>query len=250
MTTKVSSSRKEPLSSEPLPEPGQSLRGEILDRFLTPILLWPFAALLVATIAVVEWAHWLGAASRPVPMTLAAMMLAAFATWRWRRAVREVEPWKFGLRGERRIGQLLQAELIPLGYVVIHDICFEKWNVDHAVIGPGGVFAIEVKTRTKPARGGGRIAYDGQTVLVNGYKPDRDPIAQARAGAADIRRVLKSTTGQLVPVRPVVLFPEWYVEKQPRGVETWVLNEKVFVSFVEHEAASLDPAEVRLLNGT
>lgn len=42
-----------------------------------------------------------------------------------------------------------------------------------------------------------------------------------------------------VEIRPVVLFPEWYVEAQPRGVETWVLNEKAFIKFVENEPTRL-----------
>lgn len=51
-------------------------------------------------------------------------------------------------------------------------------------------------------------------------------------------------TGTTVEVRPVVLFPEWYVEAQPRGVETWVLNEKAFVKFVENEPERLSKEDV------
>ena len=42
-------------------------------------------------------------------------------------------------------------DLRAQGYAVFHDIPGDGFNVDHALIGPAGIFAIETKTRAKPA---------------------------------------------------------------------------------------------------
>ena len=63
-------------------------------------------------------------------------------------------------------------------------------NIDHALIGPGGIFAIETKTISKPQSGKCEVSYDGNRVLVNGRAPDRDPIVQAKACARQLREML------------------------------------------------------------
>src|SRR5207247_620058 len=119
-------------------------------------------------------------------------------------------------------------------------------NIDHAVIGPRGVFAVEVKTHTKPAKGKPHVAYDGKRVLVNGFTPDRDPLNQARAEAKSLQHILTDRTGRTVSVRPVVLYPEWFVD-EPAGVDVWVLNETRFLGFIEHEPIQFTDEQVREL---
>lgn len=107
-------------------------------------------------------------------------------------------------------------------------------------------YAIETKTRSKPV-GDARVTYDGREILVNGHAPDRDPAIQARAGAARIRDILEEFTGVATSVKPVVLFPGWFVEgKQSRG-DLWVLNPKAFISWVSNEPKRLSPEQVRVL---
>lgn len=248
MSTKDTSSRRDPIRDTPLRDPGQSLREQMQDRFEDATVPWLVVACLAMAMAVAEWVRWFTNASYiPVTMTVIAVSLCIFVIWRVRRAFVEFLPWKLGLRGERAVGQFLQAELLPRNYTVIHDICIDDFNIDHALIGPGGVFAIEVKTRSKPRRGDARVTYDGEQVLVDGVAPDRNPVIQARAGADRLRLILERYTGRKVAVRPVVLYPGWFVERQPTGVETWVLNEKAFVQFMDCEAAILTKEDCRVL---
>jgi Nuclease-related domain len=78
------------------------------------------------------------------------------------------------------------------------------------VIGPGGVFAIETKTRSIPT-GRHEVRFDGKHIWVDGYVPDRDPVAQVHACAASLRRILKEYSGLDVEPHPVILFPGRYV---------------------------------------
>jgi hypothetical protein len=52
------------------------------------------------------------------------------------------------------------------GYQVFHDVQFERRNVDHVVVGPKGVFALETKTRRKPFKEKNRVAFDGEAVWI------------------------------------------------------------------------------------
>lgn len=238
------------ITKPPLPDPGESLRNRIQSEFNEAVLPWFAVATFVCFFAISEWIRWaMGLPLQPIAMTLVAAAIVAIAAWRIRRAVRQLPQQKEGLKGERFIGQFLQAELLPRDYFVIHDICVGDANIDHAVIGPRGIFSVEVKTHSKPMRGETRIAYDGQSVLVNGWPPDRDPIKQALAQAKNLKDILEDQTGCEVSVRPVVLYPEWYVD-EPRGADVWVLNQDRFIGYIEQEPVRFSDEQARkLANG-
>jgi hypothetical protein len=70
---------------------------------------------------------------------------------------------------------------------------------------------------------------------------------QAQAAASRLEQILLEYTGKKVPVRSVVLFPGWYVNNQPKGVKTWVMNEKNLVGFIKHEDKKLELEEIHVL---
>ena len=54
-------------------------------------------------------------------------------------------------------------------------------------------------------------------------------------------------TGRSFEVRPVILFPGWFVEPPPGGlVRVWVLNPKALPSFLEHAKTRLSAEDVTL----
>lgn len=239
---------RDPIRDRPLRDPGESIRDQLQKLLVESAVPWLVIAVFISVTAVIEWARWLvDAKFAPVAVTIVATVVSVYAAWRVFRITAQARDLKVGLKGERFVGQFLQATLIPRGYSIIHDVCIDDFNVDHVAIGPGGVFAIEVKTRMKPGRGKATVSYDGERVLVNGYAPDRDPLIQSRAGAGRIQQIIEQYTGRKVPVRPVVLFPSWFVEKQPLGVTTWVLNEKAFVGFVDREPRNLVREQITVL---
>ena len=185
---------------------------------------------------------------RPSPMLFSAIasLTAAYAVFRVVKTLPELKMLRLARDGERVVGQFLER-LRERGYQVFHDVVGEGFNVDHVLIGPSGVFTVETKTRSKPARGESKIHFDGQTVRVAGFEPDRDPVVQAKAQVAWLRELLVESTGQKFPVRPIILFPGWFVEQIKGSTrDLWVLNPKALPDFIDHEPKILSESEIKL----
>lgn len=112
----------------------------------------------------------------------------------------EWDPWRKGLAGERRVG----AELNRLGrqgWRVLHSIPLaNKVDIDHLLIGPGGVFTINTKHHHKRA-----VWVGDDSVKVDHGKPA--PYARkSRAEAKRVARVLERYCDFPVRVEPVLVF--------------------------------------------
>jgi hypothetical protein len=120
--------------------------------------------------------------------------------------------------------------------------------VDHVLVGPGGVFVIETKTRMMPKGRESEVVYNGKTVKVDGWSPERDPITQVLAASRYVANLIKDATGKEINIRPVVLFPGWFT-RQPEGSDVWVLNETAFPKWVAGAHVVLDDAAVQQIAG-
>jgi hypothetical protein len=205
-------------------------------------------AILLMVMAGYEW--WRVLFTQPPSpwiMTIAALVALAYFGWQIRRWLPRMKQLRQAIEGERVVGQYLE-HLRADGYQVFHDVVGEGFNLDHVVVGPAGVFTVETKTWSKPARGEPRLDFDGEKVLAAGYEPERDPVVQAKAQAAWLRQLIEDSTGRRVFVRPVVVFPGWFV-KQTEGStrEVWVLEPKALPGFLAHEAPRLGAEDVKLI---
>jgi hypothetical protein len=242
--------KRSPLKDKPLRNPGQSLEQRrddlLLDKVLQPMML----ALVMIGFAGIEWWHYFNPSTRnPFVATTAAIVLLGYATFRIWRTRPELKQLRQGIEGEKAVGQFLE-KLRESGYQVFHDVIGEDFNVDHVIIGPAGVFTIETKTISKPMRGDTRIQFDGEHILINGQTMERDPVNQAKAQASWLKRTLQETTEQEYKVRPVVLFPGWYVEQRSAALrEIWVLEPKALPSFLENAPNVLSAEEIKMASG-
>ncbi|HNQ24513.1 MAG TPA: nuclease-related domain-containing protein [Phycisphaerae bacterium] len=239
---------KDPIKEEPLPQAGESTQTELLRAVLESLLLWFVVVVFLVYITLYQWyAWWLQKPIHPGVMTGLTVIALIIAAVRFPAAYRRARNLRLGHRGEVAVGQCLE-HLRTKGYKVYHDIGEKGYNIDHVLIGPAGVVVIETKTISKPARGDARVTYDGQHVTVDGHTPDRDPVAQAQAGASRMAEVLTEALGRRPPVRPVVLYPGWFVDPQPRGADVWVLNPKALPSFLDQEPRVLSVDDIRRLS--
>jgi hypothetical protein len=199
--------RRSPLKDRPLRNPGQSLDEQIRD-LTSDYALGPLVfALLIVFITAIEWLkYYRFLPPSPFLYLLIAVPAVGYALFRFFRVRQDLKALRLGRDGEKNVGQTLEA-LRAGGYQVFHDVIDDGFNIDHVIIGPAGVFTVETKTHSKPLRGKANVEFDGESILVDGFKPDRDPVEQARAQASRLRRLLAQSTGREFEVRPVIVYP-------------------------------------------
>jgi hypothetical protein len=197
--------------------------------------------------ALMEWSRWFfKSPPQPKFYTFLAVLACLYGIGKVLQTRRDFETLKQARDGERYIGQRLER-LRESGYRVLHDIVGNGFNIDHVLIGTTGVYTIETKTIGKPLKGQCEIVYDGETISVNGFTPDPKPIDQAKAQADWIKAFLKDViTGDLL-IRPVVLYPGWFVKPQPKGCEVWVLHPDALHGFLKNETELLDRRDIQAI---
>ncbi|HUX81919.1 MAG TPA: nuclease-related domain-containing protein, partial [Halothiobacillus sp.] len=231
----------------PLRYAGQSLDEEIQRVAEDDIFIYIMAASMAIGFAIYEWLRWYSKTPpHPVVVTIFAAIVLVYTVRKVVLAMRKLKTLRMARDGERVVGQFLEG-LRETGYRVLHDIVGDNFNIDHLLIGPKGIFTIETKTMSKPARGKPEIDYDGTQILVNGFKPDRDPVVQAKAQAHWIKELVKELTGKSITVRPAVVYPGWFINQtQKTGrPDVWVLNPKALATFIDNSDGVMSDEDVR-----
>jgi hypothetical protein len=238
---------RSPLKDKPLRQPGQSVAEEreaLLENNVgQPLTL----ALFFVVIAGLEWYRvFFGMQPSPVIFTAFALVFIGYAAFRIWRTIPKLRQLRLAKEGELAVGQFLER-LREQGYYVFHDVVGSGFNVDHVLVGPAGVFTVETKTWSKPATGNARLTFDGEAIRMGALSPDRDPVIQAKAQAGWLKAVLAESTGRSFEVRPVVVFPGWYIENAAGSFkDLWVLEPKALPNFLRNEPNRMVREDVKL----
>ena len=155
---------------------------------LWPVFLGVFAAGFSVAFGLFVSHHW-GIALFTVSFIAVCACLA--------KGLYRIERFFIGARGEERVSRIL-AEL-PDRYHVFNDFVAGRVHVDHVVVGPAGVFAVETKYWR------GKVTIEEGHILVDGQLPNRAPLAQVQREAARVKAEL-AKTGWIGSVTPVLAF--------------------------------------------
>ena len=224
----------------------QCVTPKIIDDDLSPLAM---VLALVIFLTGYEWWRWYTKIHySPVFMSIFCGGIIAYCVFRAYALRKQIKTLRQARDGEKAVGQYLES-LRESGYRVFHDVIAKDFNLDHVIIGSEGIFTIETKTFSKPSKGKSSIYFDGTTVSVNGYKPERDPITQAIAQASWLSEFIKESTGHTHFVRPVVVFPGWFVQSGPdvKRSKVWVINPKGLPKFLEDSPPKLSLEEIKLV---
>jgi Nuclease-related domain len=126
-------------------------------------------------------------------------LAAVAAGWGLRfRSSRDAVAWRRGAAGERRTARLLDP-LERHGWVVLHDLAVpdSRANLDHLVIGAGGVFVIDSKHYR------GRLQFDLTGRLWHGRFPLAPSVQAVSFEADQAAQVLTDPDVVVVPVMAV-----------------------------------------------
>jgi hypothetical protein len=120
-----------------------------------------------------------------------------------------------GLIAEQMTGQLLNRLIGPT-CIVAHDLPCDRFNIDHVIIAPNAVYAVETKSFRKP-RGSAddshyKVTFDGFSLKFPDWRDDAS-ILQARRQAQWLAQYLRESLNQHVPVLPAVALQGWWIDR-------------------------------------
>lgn len=217
--------RRSPLHGKQIGHvPGQQLLDRIEDEdteagYGVDIMMvaLPLLALIWATLRI-DWEK-VRFGSGELIFLIAWTLTFAYGARKYHLHAKKREQARDGLLAERVTGMQLNR-LVAHGCVVLHDVPFGDYNIDHVVIAPRGVYAVETKSFRKPknlpAGTIAKVGFDGELLTFNDFST-RKPVEQARRQAKSLAAFLRESLGESFPVDPAIALPGWWVDKTEAG---------------------------------
>ncbi len=200
--------------------PGESLRqriDELSEKLTTDALILLFFSMVVGFGLWTIFRHTLFGAIT-LAISLPPFLYFTHQLWLKLCLLRDCN---LGFLGERAVGEELNT-LLADGWKVFHDVELdehsgqETFNVDHVVVGPGGLFAIETKTRRKrvlkPDQAPNIVVFDG-TALEYPWGREDFGIRDARERSQHLSQWLSKSLQTVCSFRPVLALPGWFVKR-------------------------------------
>jgi hypothetical protein len=240
----------DPFTELPLRPPGESLRlkiDELKDEFDTALTVMCLCGVATATAVAAA-----SPAERPkLGILLFLGLLGAYVVCAriLIRTQRKLWDYRLGFTGERVVGEELN-QLLGSGFRVFHDVPFEDFNIDHVLVGPPGVYAVETKSPRKRAaiKGLERATVQSTgTVLQFPTFNNTSFIEQARRNAKTLSEWLGKATGQPVHVGPILTLPGWRVERLGSSDVNVLRPDEIKRSFPVRAKQPLAAAEIQAI---
>ncbi|HBG62157.1 MAG: hypothetical protein A2Y03_00525 [Omnitrophica WOR_2 bacterium GWF2_38_59] len=238
--------KKSPIKGRSLRHAGQSLDERLDDLINEKAFAYIIAIFVFILFASYEWLQYFNI--KLELMTFVAVPAILFCMYKLKEISKEARAIKLGRDGERDVGQYLE-NLRESGYRVFHDIIGDNFNLDHVIISTKGLYVIETKTYRKPLKGDSRITFDGKKLIIPGCKEQSGPIVQVNAAASWLKNRIQESTGKSFSVKPVILFPGWYVESTEKAKQSnvWVLSPKAFPTYIDNQPEVMTKEDMMLV---
>jgi hypothetical protein len=162
----------------------------VLAAFLAPLVIG-------ANLAAARWSSLRWSAGLVTGMVVAMFVIARMSPPHW------IEKWQDGAVGEQWTGRTLR-ELESQGWRIFHDLAASRGNIDHVVVGPGGVFLLDSK------RWRGSVTVEADSAVVRRLEdPDlhwrfTSP-AHVKGLAVEVSEAIRASTRATVWVTPVIV---------------------------------------------
>ena len=177
-----------PFSEDMCRLPGHTLWRESENHNID-ILVWLLSGLFMLL--------WLCGQLYTSGLSVHVVLLAiavAFCAYKTLSAMKSLHTTTKGLRGEEYTGQELNF-LMRDGAFVFHDLPYKYGNIDHVVVCPSRILAVETKAFSKPQKANSEmreyeVSFDGEKLTIPGHS-DADPAKQAKTHASYLRKLIK-----------------------------------------------------------
>lgn len=244
-----------PFTKKILRPPGESLRlrlielDEKLNERLLQLFLSVYSPLVMAGLVALQGVRpstgvWIAIAA----IAAIASIWSAYRLWKVINLRRRI---RLGFEGERHVGEALN-QLMLAGYRVFHDFLITDKprsirNIDHVVIGPNGVFAIETKTRRKMKGENGAKVTVLENALQYPWGIDQRDLAQTQGDARWLADWLSKMSERSVNVGSLLVLPGWFIDRRAKSAVTVMSGSEVAANIPKLKGTATNDSEVRRL---
>lgn len=241
---------KSPIKDNPLRNPAETLDKEIEILINDDAMSYVMSATFIIVLTLLEWSKWyFDLPLSPVTYLILSFIIVPYCVFKVIQIRKRLKSLRQGRDGEKAVGQYLEL-LRETGARIFHDIPGDGFNLDHVVVSSSGVYVIETKTYSKPDEGMPRMVFTGTSLSYNKVKNNNKPIIQVKAASHWLNGLLKDSTGKAFAIKPVVVFPGWFIEptSEARNSDVWVLNPKALPTFISNSKEQLTLEDVSMIS--
>jgi len=241
-----------PFTQKILRPPGESLRvrlvelDEKMNDRLIQLFLAAYSPLIMAGLVALQGVRpGIGVWITIAVIAAIASICSAHRLWKVINLRRRI---RLGFEGERHVGEALN-QLMLAGYRVFHDFLITDKprlirNIDHIVIGPNGVFAVETKTRRKVKGEGGAKVTVLDNVLQYPWGLDQRDLAQAQEDSAWLAEWLSKMSNEPVKVGSILALPGWFIDRRSKPAVTVLSGSEVAANVPKLNGTATDDSEI------
>lgn len=204
--------------------------GESTRRMQATRVAMVLAILLVMWLALLLYgsnAKRIMALGLPASLLIGAIFLIALKRLekKGNAAIRHAKRAERGAIAEEKTGALLHG--LPEGNFIINDFDTGRGNIDHILVGPKGIFTLEVKSHR------GDVTFDGTILRRDGLPFEKDFLKQAWAECFAVREILAHWDIKEPRAEPVILFTNAFVKVRGNAKGVEVMNLKFLPKYLE-----------------
>jgi hypothetical protein len=197
--------------------------------------------ILAVLLVIMEWILWLlDYPPQPLVWTLYLLILLPYPAYRWSRLQQQIK--QFNDYQKARASVLESMEKIRAhGHRVFSHVEGDGVSMDYVVVGKNGIFIVDAKILMHPVEGKARVYFDGKLIKIQDDDRSGEMIQQASEKKRWLEEMLRQNIGKHFPIRPVILFPGWYIDatKSAYGNDLWVLNTKDLPLYIQNTSEKI-----------
>lgn len=248
--------KRPPFTQKILRPPGESLRLRLIEldeksnETFVQLFLAAYSPLVIAGLIALQgirasFGVWLIAIG-------IAIVTSAFLAYRLWKLLNDLRRVRLGFEGERHVGEALN-QLMLSGYRVFHDFLITDKprsirNIDHIVIGPNGVFAVETKARRKIKSENGAKVIVVKDALEYPWGTNQRDLAQAQENAKWLADWLSKMSERPIDVGSILVLPGWFIDRRAKLSVTVMSGSEVSANIPKLNGADVADNEIRRLS--
>ncbi|MEM7304164.1 MAG: hypothetical protein AAF372_01410 [Pseudomonadota bacterium] len=216
------------------------------EKYLHPYMVMELILFALLALEIYRW-H---TQSPPLPGIYFALLLFGL-TYTAYRIHEDKDYLRFihlGRYGEPDASILLDKYSKKSDIKVFKDTSFGDFKVNYIIVDKAGVVIVKIINWYAPANTEAVVRYNDDEILLNGYRPEANPLVGQKHLAKWLVEKLNRDTDVRVNMQSLIMIPEWFVEPPQETTAVRVINPRELTGYLESRPKALSRSDKLLLD--